>query len=122
MDDKDSAKVALQDFDMLLASIIPHKYFSRFLREKNPQMIPYLQMVHLCKLYQDDQEIIEEMKKEQQILSEKVGVDVSNQKQLSIYIRYSNEVDSLEENLEKRVEQAYLIARSNRLIFMPLEL
>ena len=51
LDDKDSAKVALQDFEMLLVSVVPHKAFSRFLSQEHPEMIPYLQMVHLCKLF-----------------------------------------------------------------------
>jgi len=51
LDDKDSARVALQDFEMLLVSVVPHKAFSRFLTVEHPEMIPYLQMVHLCKLY-----------------------------------------------------------------------
>ena len=64
LDDKDSTKVALQDFDMLLVSVVPHKAFSRFLTQEHPELVPYLQMVHLCKLFQDDQEILEELKEE----------------------------------------------------------
>lgn len=51
---------------MLLASVLPYKAFSRFLSTEHPEMIPYLQMVHLCKLYQDDQEILEMLKEDQQ--------------------------------------------------------
>ena len=32
-DDKDSARIALQDFDMLLVSVLPYKAFSRFLHQ-----------------------------------------------------------------------------------------
>jgi hypothetical protein len=45
---------ALFDFDMLLMSVIPHKQFIRFLQEDMSQCLPYLQMIHLCKLYLDD--------------------------------------------------------------------
>lgn len=57
--DKDSTRVALADFETLLVSIVPYKSFSRFLHEEHLEMIPYLQMVHLCKLYQDEQEILD---------------------------------------------------------------
>ena len=53
--------MALQDFEMLLVSVIPYKSFSRFLHKEHPEMVPYLQMVHLCKLYQDDQEMLQEL-------------------------------------------------------------
>jgi len=59
LNDKDSTRVALQDFEMLLVSVVPHKAFSKFIRTEHSEMIPYLQMVHLCKLYQDDQEMLE---------------------------------------------------------------
>ena len=49
---------------MLLVSVVPHKAFSRFLTQEHPELVPYLQMVHLCKLFQDDQEILEELKEE----------------------------------------------------------
>jgi hypothetical protein len=48
--DTDNAN-ALIDFDMLLLSIMPHKYFIKFLQEKMPSHLPYLQMIHICKLY-----------------------------------------------------------------------
>ena len=41
-DDKDSARLALQDFDMLLVSVLPYKAFSRFLHKQHPEMVPYL--------------------------------------------------------------------------------
>lgn len=49
--DDQEAKEALADFEILLVSVIPHRAFKRFLQEEHPEMIPYLQMVHLCKLY-----------------------------------------------------------------------
>ena len=61
-DDKDTAQIALQDFDMLLLSVLPYKAFSRFLHQQHPEMVPYLQMIHLCKLYQDDQEMLQEIR------------------------------------------------------------
>ena len=64
-DGKDSAKLALQDFEMLLVSVVPHKAFQRFLSQEHPEMIPYLQMIHLCKLFQDDQEELEDLKEYQ---------------------------------------------------------
>ena len=42
LNDKDSTRVALEDFDMLLVSVVPYKAFSRFLNQQHPEMIPYL--------------------------------------------------------------------------------
>ena len=58
--DANEAKEALADFEILLISVIPHRAFKRFLAEEHPEMLPYLQMVHLCKLYQDDQESLDQ--------------------------------------------------------------
>ena len=58
--DADEAKEAVNDFEVLLVSVIPHRCFKRFLVEEHPEMLPFLQMVHLCKLYQDDQESLEQ--------------------------------------------------------------
>lgn len=54
--------MALQDFDQLLVSVIPHRAFSKFVHEEHQEMVPYLQMVHLCKLYQDDLEVLKEVR------------------------------------------------------------
>ena len=63
-------------------------------------MIPYLQMVHLCKLYQDDQETLEEMKVEQQACSELVGLDHSNKKKLMAYQKITESVTAMEHKLD----------------------
>ena len=42
LDDKDSTRIALQDFEMLLVSVVPYKAFSKFLINEHPEMIPYL--------------------------------------------------------------------------------
>ena len=56
--------MALNDFDVLLDSVVPHRAFSNYLKKEYPEMVPYLQMVHLCKLYQDDKEMFEILKKD----------------------------------------------------------
>lgn len=56
--------MALQDFEMLLISVIPHKAFSKFLNAEHPEMLPYLQMVRICKLYQNDLEVLKEIQDE----------------------------------------------------------
>jgi hypothetical protein len=53
---------ALLDFDMLLMSVLPHKYFIKFLQEQHSRKMPYLQMIHLCKLYQDDLQNLAQLK------------------------------------------------------------
>ena len=50
-DNRDTTKVALADFEMLLISGLPYKAFSRFLTTERPEMIPYLKMIQLCKFY-----------------------------------------------------------------------
>ena len=55
-DNRDTTKVALADFEMLLVSVIPYKAFTRFLTSERSELLPYLRMIHLYKLYQDDQE------------------------------------------------------------------
>jgi hypothetical protein len=39
---------------MLLMSIIPHEYFKNFLSSEKPNFLPYLQEIHLGKLYLED--------------------------------------------------------------------
>ena len=42
LNDKDSTKHVLQDFEMLLVSVVPHKAFSKLIRLEHTAMIPYL--------------------------------------------------------------------------------
>ena len=73
---------------MLLVSVVPYKAFSRFMHEKHPEMIPYLQMVHLCKLYQDDLEVLQEMKQEKTRQSVEIARDHQSKKLLAEYARH----------------------------------
>ena len=41
------------DFDMMLVSILPHKYFILYLQEEQKYKAPFLNMIHLVKLYSD---------------------------------------------------------------------
>ena len=77
---------------MLLLSVLPYKAFSRFLHKQHPEMVPYLQMVHLCKLTQEDQEMLQELKEIQQEKSEQVGMDYQNKKLLAEYQKITLEV------------------------------
>ena len=63
-DNRDTTKVALADFESMLVSVIPYKAFTRFLGTEKPQMIPYLRIVHIYKLYQDDQEELGQLKQD----------------------------------------------------------
>ena len=96
--------MALQDFDMLLVSVVPHRAFCKFLRTSHAEMIPYLQMVHLCKIYQDDLDTLEELKQEQQNLSEQVGVNYQSKKLLAEYEKVTQKVIALDNKLQKRIE------------------
>lgn len=53
----------MMDFDMMLVSILPHKYFILYLQEEQKDKVPYLNMIHLVKLYSDEGQNIEELKK-----------------------------------------------------------
>jgi len=44
----------LNDFDMLLMSIIPHEYFNNFLQTEKPNFLPYMQEIHIGLLYTED--------------------------------------------------------------------
>jgi hypothetical protein len=44
----------LNDFDMLLMSIIPHEYFNNFLQTEKPNFLPYMQEIHIGMLYIED--------------------------------------------------------------------
>ena len=40
--DANEAKEAINDFEILLVSVIPHRAFKKFLAEEHPEMLPYL--------------------------------------------------------------------------------
>lgn len=47
------------DFDMMLVSVLPHKYFVNFLQEDQRQHLPYLQIIHIYKLYLNELETLQ---------------------------------------------------------------
>ena len=65
-------------------------------------MIPYLQMIHLCKLFQDDQEELDDLKEYQQEVSEKIGLYNSQRKILNEYDMISKQVEEMEDQMAKR--------------------
>jgi len=46
--------ISLLDFDMMLVSVLPHKYFISFLQEEKRSSLPYLQIIHIYKLYKNE--------------------------------------------------------------------
>ena len=50
------------DFDMMLVSILPHKYFILYLQEERKDKVPFLNMIHLVNLYSDKGRNFEELK------------------------------------------------------------
>lgn len=108
--------MALEDFETLLTSVVPYKAFSKFLHADHPEMLPYLQMVHLCKLYQDDQEILTELERELEDQTESSELLGDNSNSLD------KEIESQRKQLKKRVEEAYQISESNKMIFVPLQI
>ena len=55
--------IALMDFDMMLISVLPHKYFVTFLQEDQSQLLPYLQIIHIYKLYLNELETLQSLDK-----------------------------------------------------------
>lgn len=43
---------ALNDFDLLLVSVLPHKFFQQYLENEKPEQQPYLSIIRIFKLYQ----------------------------------------------------------------------
>lgn len=39
------------DFDLLLESVYPHQMFAEFLKQDQPQLMPYLLLIRKIKLY-----------------------------------------------------------------------
>ena len=120
--DKDSTKVALNDLEMLLESVVPYMYFEKYLDKKKPEMIPYLQMVHLCKMYRVECEMLQGLLEDQQLCSEEVGLDHSSRKALSQYHKATQQVEALQAKLEARRTKAFEIAEAHRAIFVPVQL
>jgi hypothetical protein len=40
--EREDEAIALMDFDMMLVSVLPHKYFVTFLQEDQREYLPYL--------------------------------------------------------------------------------
>ena len=118
--DQQEAKAALADFEVLLVSVLPHRAFKTFLVEEHPDKLPYLQMIHLCKLYQDDHENLDAATQEHSIL---VSKSMENSRLMSItetsQLKIKSEIEFLNQKLKERVNNARLIAESHRQMFLP---
>lgn len=49
------------DFDILLESVYPHKQFTVFLRNRRPDLLPYLQVIRKSKLLRAKQSELDAM-------------------------------------------------------------
>lgn len=107
---------------MLLESVVPYMYFEKYLDKTKPEMIPYLQMVHLCKIYRVEIEMLQGLLEDQQLCSEEVGLDHSSRKALSQYHKATQQVEALQAKLEARRTKAFEIAEAHRAIFVPVQL
>ena len=63
------------DFEMMLISFLPHKYFSQFLKQEKPKFQPYMQMIHLVRLYSDENQALSTTEAE---ITEITGVSANN--------------------------------------------
>ena len=107
------------DFDMMLVSILPHKYFILYLQEERKDKVPFLNMIHLVKLYSDEGQKIEELKKQISLAerresnssggSNRVAKDMNQMKR---------KMNSLIQKMKKREESAYKIAKANKNLFI----
>ena len=55
------ATLALQDFDMLIESVLPHKQFTEFLRQEKPDMLPFIVIIRKTKLLREMQDNLEQI-------------------------------------------------------------
>lgn len=58
------------DFDILLESVYPHKQFTVFLRNRRPDLLPYLQVIRKSKLLKAKQGELDAMLMELQLASD----------------------------------------------------
>lgn len=52
------------DFDLMLVSVLPHKYFIKFLQEEKQSHLPYLQIIHICTIYLDESQSLTQIEHE----------------------------------------------------------
>lgn len=77
---EESDASAFMDFEMMLMSVLPHKYFALYLQQEKPQLQPYLQMIHIVRLYSEEGQVLAE--KEEQL--EKEQRNQANKRTLSM--------------------------------------
>ena len=70
---------AFMDFDMMLMSVLPHKYFALYLQQEKPGLQPYLQMIHIIRLYSEEGLVLNEKEKALELL---VGVEEHDAKHI----------------------------------------
>jgi hypothetical protein len=51
---------AFVDFEMMLVSVLPHKYFALYLQQEKPKLQAYLQMIHIIRLYSEEGLVLSE--------------------------------------------------------------
>lgn len=52
------------DFEMMLISVLPHKYFALYLQQEKSYLQPYLKMIHIVRLYSDESQTLEHFEAE----------------------------------------------------------
>lgn len=89
------------NFEMMLISFLPCKYFSLFLEKEMPQFNPYLQMIQVVRLYSEATQSVADTETEINTLS---GTSKSTSK-------FENQLSKHQEKAKNYKEQAFRIAK-----------
>jgi hypothetical protein len=110
---------AFMDFDMMLVSVLPHKYFISFLQEDKITHLPYLQLIHLYKLYSDEMEQLTEIEMEIARCTNITASSVSSVglKGGKIAKKTLKLKEELLKKIESRRETSFAIVNSNKALF-----
>jgi hypothetical protein len=63
---------------MMLVSVLPHKYFISFLQEEKRSFLPYLQIIHIYKLYENEYQTLKELEIELDEIADIKGSFISS--------------------------------------------
>ena len=52
------------DFEMMLISVLPHKYFALYLQQEKSYFQPYLKIIHIIRLYSEESQTLQQLQAE----------------------------------------------------------
>lgn len=103
------------DFEIMLVSTLPLKYFSQFLEADKPELQIYMRMIFNIRLISEEGQLLEEKRA---IAERESGYSVSSQRAQSLYsskskreTKLEKEILALQDQIKKREKQAYNLAK-----------